>query len=58
MQLGRGAMLIYMLSVLMVFMIIIVGLTDGNSYRNQVSQYVFIFAMFVTLAIFWGLVLT
>lgn len=51
-------MLIEILSLLMVLMIIIVGLTDGNSYRKQVTQYVFIFAMFVTLAVFCGLVLT
>lgn len=51
-------MLIEMLSLLIVFVIIIVGLTDGNSYRNQVTQYVFIFAMLITLAIFCGLVLT
>ena len=51
-------MLIHMLSILMVFMIIIFWLTDKKSYRNQVTQSVFIFAMFITLAIFWGIVLT
>lgn len=51
-------MLIEILSLLIVFMIIIVGLTEGNSYRNQVTPDVFIFAMFVTLAIFCALVLT
>lgn len=47
-------MLIYMLSILMVLMIIIVWLSDDN----QVTQSVFIFAMLITLAIFWGIVLT
>ena len=51
-------MLIHMLSILMVFMIIIFWLTDKKSYRNQVTQSVFVFAMFITLAIFWGIVLT
>lgn len=51
-------MLIETLSLLMAFMIIVVRLTDENSYRNQVAKYVFVFAMFVTLAIFCGLVLT
>lgn len=51
-------MLIEMLSLLMVFMIIIVGLTGEDSYRNLITQYVFVFVMFVTLAISCGLVLT
>lgn len=51
-------MLIEMLSFLMVFTIIVVRLTDENPCRNQVAKYVFVFAMFVTLAIFCGLVLT
>lgn len=51
-------MLIEMLSLLMVFMIIIVGLTGEDSYLNLVTQYIFVFAMFITLAFFCGLVLT
>lgn len=51
-------MLIQMIALSLVFMLIVVGLTDENSYRNQTTQYAFISAMFVTLAIFAGLVLT
>lgn len=51
-------MLIEMLSLAMVFMVIIVGLTGEDSYRNLITQYVFVFVMFLTLAIFCGLVLT
>lgn len=51
-------MLIQMIALFCIFVLIVVGLTDENSYRNQVTQYSFIFAMFITLAIFGGLVLT
>lgn len=51
-------MLIQMIALFCIFVLIVVGLTDENSYRNQTTQYAFIFAMFITLAIFAGLVLT
>lgn len=51
-------MLIQMIALFFIFVLIVVGLTDENSYRNQTTQYAFIFAMFITLAIFGGLVLT